>query len=1028
MHDDSALVLARVRRFLSERITPAIHRAAIPLAVSAWEAPGEPVPFAEAVAEKFHPFAIGTPWGKPWGTVWFHVTGTVPPEWAEALAETWVAAGSAASARTRAEILVDLGFTGGQPGFQAEGLVWSPGGVLVKGLEPRNNHIPAGAAGDSIDLYVEAAANPEISGGWTFTPTSLGDPLTAGDAPIYALRRMDLVLRDEQVALLIAEITALSGMVDHLTPVSSIRGAEIARALENMVDAMDPWDVRGTVGAGRAALRDVLAKPANASAHRVTAVGHAHIDSAWLWPARETRRKVARTFANVLNLMDSDPEAAAEQFVFAASSAQHYAWIKQAYPELFARIQERVAQGRFVPVGGMWVESDTNLPGGEALVRQFVAGQSFFLREFGVQCREVWLPDSFGYTGALPQIATAAGADYLLTLKISWNDTNVFPHHTFRWEGIDGSRILTHMPPVNNYCSELSAVDLARAERNFAEKGRANSSLVPFGFGDGGGGPTREMVTAARVAGDLEGSPTVTMAAPIDFFRAAQAEYPDPPVWTGELYLEYHRGTYTSQARIKRGNRRSEHLLREAELWASQASVRTGWPYPYEELAEIWQMVLLNQFHDILPGSSIAWVYRVAEDQYASAELRLEQIIADALSALEQAAPGSSESVARANPGPFVRDGVPAGAVGISVSAVPATLERDGTDLVLANAFVRCTVDASGRVSSAVHLATGREAVPPGQHLAELQIFRDTPTAFDAWNVDVQYRLHQSVLDTPDSVEVDTSGTSPRVVVVHRVGGSRIEQRIALAPSAATVEVETVVDWHERQRLLKLAFPIDVQAERAASEIQFGHINRSILQNTSWDTARFETSAHRWMHVGESGFGVAVANDASYGHDVTRVARAGGGVFTLVRQSLLRAPLFPDPEADQGEHRFTSTLTLGADIADAVREGYRVNLPLRPCTGGAVEPLVAVDDPALVVETVKLAEDRSGDLVVRLYESLGGRVSAQLSLGFEADEVYETDLLERRLDEPRAWQSQTQRLQVRPFQLVTLRIRPAPRP
>ncbi|RIJ10133.1 alpha-mannosidase, partial [Clavibacter michiganensis subsp. insidiosus] len=312
-----------------------------------------------------------------------------------------------------------------------------------------------------------------------------------------------------------------------------------------------------------------LAAPAHASAHRVTAVGHAHIDSAWLWPVRETRRKVARTFSNVLALMDEDPD-----FVFAASSAQQYAWLKEDHPELFERLRQRVAEGRFVPVGGMWVESDTNMPGGEALVRQLVQGKSFFLEEFGIDSREVWLPDSFGYTGALPQIVRGAGAEYFFTQKQSWNETNTMPHHTFLWEGIDGSRVFTHFPPVDSYNSDLSGEDLARAERQHAEKAVSNASIVPFGWGDGGGGPTREMVAAAHRTRDLEGSPRVELGTPLSFFDAARAEIRDPHVWSGEMYLEFHRGTYTSQARTKQGNRRSEHLLREAELWLATAAVR----------------------------------------------------------------------------------------------------------------------------------------------------------------------------------------------------------------------------------------------------------------------------------------------------------------------------------------------------------------------------------------------------------------------------------------------------------------------
>ncbi|WP_374101071.1 alpha-mannosidase, partial [Streptomyces phytophilus] len=358
-------------------------------------------------------------------------------------------------------------------------------------------------------------------------------------------------------------------------------------------------------------------------------VGHAHIDSAWLWPVRETVRKCARTFTNMTALAAEYPE-----LVFACSSAQQYAWMKERHPEVFDRIRKAVAAGTWAPVGGMWVEADGNLPGGEALARQLVHGRRFFEEEFGIGQAGVWLPDSFGYTAAYPQLARLAGAEWFLTQKLSWNETNRLPHHTFAWEGIDGTRIFTHFPPVDTYNAELTGAELAHAERNFADKGPATRSLVPFGFGDGGGGPTRSMLEKARRLRDLEGSPRVKSGAPDAFFAAARAEYERLPVWRGELYLENHRGTYTSQARTKRGNRRSEALLREAELWAATAAVRAGAPYPYERLAAVWERVLLNQFHDILPGTSIAWVHRQAEQVYGEVRAELEAIIAEALGRL----------------------------------------------------------------------------------------------------------------------------------------------------------------------------------------------------------------------------------------------------------------------------------------------------------------------------------------------------------------------------------------------------------
>ena len=401
----------------------------------------------------------------------------------------------------------------------------------------------------------------------------------------------------------------------------------------------------------RTELVEVLRAPARASAHRLSAVGHAHIDSAWLWPVRETIRKVARTTANVTDLMDRHPD-----LLYAMSSAQQYAWLRDVRPEVFARVADRVKAGKFVPVGGMWVESDTNMPGGEALARQFAYGKSFFADEFGVETEEVWLPDSFGYTAALPQLIALSGSQWFLTQKISWNQTNKFPHHTFYWEGIDGTRIFTHFPPVDTYNCELTGAELAHASRNFADKAGASSSLVPFGHGDGGGGPTREMLARADRLRDLDGSPRVVIERPADFFARAQQEYPDAPVWSGELYLESHRGTYTSQAKTKQGNRRCEHLLREAELWCATAAVRQGMEYPFDALDRLWKVVLLQQFHDILPGSSIHWVHREAVANYAAVAAELESLIDAALRAL----PATAIVLLAFNAAPHARDGVPA--------------------------------------------------------------------------------------------------------------------------------------------------------------------------------------------------------------------------------------------------------------------------------------------------------------------------------------------------------------------------------
>ncbi|MFD4000522.1 alpha-mannosidase [Streptomyces rubiginosohelvolus] len=1037
MHDDRTLVEGRLERALHQFVRPAQYAARTPLTVSVWHVPGEPVPVTEALGADFAPFTAGTEWGKPWSTSWFRLRGAVPGEW---------------SGR-RVEVVVDPGFTGQGPGFQAEGMLYDHLGVPLKGVHPRNRHLtlahPA-AGGEPVDLLLEAAANPAILE-HGFAPTPLGDVLTSGDRPLYRFASADLAVLDEEVWHLVLDIEVLSELM-HELPDDRSRRHEILRALESMLDALDLHDISGTAAAGRAALAEVLARPASASAHRISAAGHAHIDSAWLWPLRETVRKASRTFANVTALARDYPE-----LVFACSQAQQYAWVKEHQPHIWERIKEAVAAGQWAPVGSMWVESDANMPGGEALARQLVHGKRFFEEELGVETEEIWLPDSFGYTAAFPQLAKLAGVKWFLTQKLSWNQHNKMPHHTFWWEGIDGTRVFTHFPPVDTYNAQLHARQLAHAEKNFADKGRATRSLVPFGWGDGGGGPTREMLERARRLRDLEGSPRVTVERPSAFFAAAEEEYGErAPVWSGELYLELHRATYTTQAKTKQGNRRSEHLLREAELWATTAALRSpSYRYPYERLDRVWKTVLLHQFHDILPGSSIAWVHREARDTYEEVRAELADLVADAVTSL-----GAAEGLVALNSSPYERVQVielDAEATGVLPSGAhvqelgegrAAVLARspglgagllDGTAvpehvvtaetsdagaIVLDNGLLRIVVDGDGLVSSVRDLVAGREVLAPGARANLLQLHPDHPNHWDAWDIDRHYRNTRTDLTAAAPVTLVEEGPLRAAVrVVRSFGKSTVVQEVRLAAGARQLDIDTEVDWQESEKVLKAAFPLDVHAERSTAEIQFGHVHRATHDNTSWDAARFEICAHRWLRVAEPGYGVALLNDSTYGHDVTRTPHPDG-LGTTVRLTLLRAPHSPDPHTDLGVHRFRYALAPGAEVTDAVREGLALNLPLRAAVAPVVPALVSTGHPAVTVESVKLAEDRNGDVIVRLYESAGGRARTRLKVAFPVTEARITDLLERPLH-PAETDEDGLALDLRPFQILTVRLTPA---
>jgi alpha-mannosidase len=1000
--DDRTEIQRRLFRVYNERLLPAVYRAALPLNVRRWDVSGEPVPVTEALVAPFKATEVGDRWGPAWGTTWFELSGSVPGSWKEELVEG----------------VVDLGFDSTRPGFSAEGLVYRPDGTPIKGLHPYNRWFPVDPGDGNVRVLVEAAANPALE---KLVPTGAGDLATSSGEPIYVLRQAQLAIVDSGVRALVADLDVLGQLAAQL-PIDDPRGAQVWAGISDALDILNLNDISGTAAAARTVLEPLLAKRANASAHQVSAVGHAHIDSAWLWPLREAVRKVARTCSNVTQLMDDYPE-----LIFAMSQAQQLAWIEEHYPAVFSRVREKIETGQFVPVGGMWVEADTNMPGGEAMARHFLHGKRYFAERFGVDTAEVWLPDSFGFSAALPQLIALSGSRYFLTQKLSWNKTNRFPHHTFLWEGLDGTRIFTHFPPVATYNSDLSGTELALASRQFSDRARANHSLVPFGWGDGGGGPTREMLERARRTADLEGSPQVRIEAPAAFFARAEVDYADPPVWWGELYLELHRGTYTSQAGTKQGNRRSEHLLREAELWATTATIRTGAAYPYAELDRLWKRVLLHQFHDILPGSSIAWVNREARATYEEVANELNQLITNSLEAIEavdQTEWGVGEVAF--NAAPYPRAGVPAlAAAPVTTTKGAASVERDGDGFLLINSRMQVRLNLAGLITAVIDNETGRDAIAPGAYGNLLQLHPDVPNDWDAWDVDSFYRHTRTDLVSADSsevVELDEGVAGVRTV--RRYGTSTFDQLVTLAPESAALNIQLDVDWRERETFLKASFGLDVRAEVSSSETQFGHVNRPTHENTSWDAAKFEICAHRFIHVAEPGYGVALVNDSTYGHDVSRAIRPDdGGTTTTVRLSLLRAPLWPDPQTDQGHHRLRYGIVPAANVLDAVREGYAINLPLRTIRGvNAVAPLIALDSVDVVVEAVKLAEDQSGDVLVRLYAASGGRAEATVRTAFPVRSVQSVDLLERPLDIGQTWADPTAAtVCFRPFQIVTLR-------
>lgn len=996
MHEEASLTTGRATRVLIERILPAVHSASVELTVGSYVLEGEPVPAAAGIALDYAPYRVGTEWGAAWGTTWFRLEGRIPAEWRG----------------RRVEALIDLGFDVNMTGFQCEALAYRPDGTPVKSLNPRSQWLPIAtdaAAGERVELYLEAASNPVLLDYRPFAPTQEGDILTASSRPLYRTRRMELAVFEPEVFELAQDLDVLIELQAQL-PETSPRRMRILQALDDALDELDLQRIVETAGDARARLADALAAPADASAHRIAAIGHAHIDSAWLWPVRETIRKVARTAASMTTLIEEQPE-----FRYGMSSAQQYAWLKEHRPEVYSRVKEAVAAGRFLPLGGMWVESDTVMPTGEAIVRQFLYGQRFFEREFGIRSRGVWLPDSFGYSPALPQLMRRAGFEWFFTQKISWNQRNRFPHHTFLWEGIDGSRMFTHFPPMDTYNSQLSGEEIALASRQFQESRIARTSLAPVGWGDGGGGTTREMVGRARRLRDLEGSATVEWRHPDDFFADAKAELPSPAVWVGELYLELHRGTLTSQHGTKAGNRRAEQALIEAELWSATAAVRRGRPYPHDELDRLWERMLLHQFHDILPGTSIAWVHREAVAVLAGVVVDARAIAEGAMRAL--AGEGTRELVFS----PSVAAGpAPLGAASPRAESDDVVLTEESGGWRLENSVVSVLVSRDGLIVSALDRATGRDAIPAGRPANLLQLHQDFPNMWDAWDIDRYYRNRVEDLTGVDAVRAEVVGGVAQVVVERSFSRSRVVQTLTLEPGARTIAIRNAVDWRETEKLLKLAFPLDIAAASTEAETQFGYQARPTHVNTSWEAAKFETSMHRFVLVREDGFGAAVVNDSIYGYDTSRDSTPEEGVTTTVRVSLLRAPRFPDPDTDHGEHTITVGLVIGADPLIATQAGIALNAPVTTMIGADdVEPLVeVVGDPGILISAVKAAADRSGDVIVRVYESRGRRARGTLRVRFACTGIREVSLIEDELPGARAGDE----LVLTPFEVRTLRI------
>ncbi len=967
----------------------------------------KPIPYDLIDYSRFQPIEHGMKWGNLWDSSWFRFTGRIPEEYEgrEAVA------------------LIDIG---------AEGCLWKSGspywGITYKLTDEvfeRKRRIPLfdeAPPGSEVDLLVEGAAN-----GLFGAPHGMGEEVHN----FCVLNQAELAVFDRQCWNLAMDMDYLLQLYQSLDP-RDVRARRILRGLNSIADLAPVFD-HLPEAAARAA--ELLQPPAVPSELTAWSVGHAHIDLGWLWPYRETVRKGGRTFATALRMLERYPE-----YIFGCSQPQLLDWVKEAYPGVYSEIKDAEEAGRIECQGAMWVEPDVNIPGGESLVRQCLYGKEFFRREFGRDIRFLWLPDAFGYSAALPQILKRSGVDYFITQKISWNEANTFPHHTFRWRGIDGSAVTAHFPPADTYNCTNEPEVLRGAARRFAQGDIHDGFLNLYGIGDGGGGPSRRHIEWGLRGQNCEGAVKVKFAPAEEFLRYLDRQDPgEMPEWDGELYLELHRGTYTTCGKIKRYNRLLEHRLRDAELFASVLTAVSGEAYPQEEIRGIWKETLLNQFHDVITGTSIAEVYqdayRISEKNLKALET-IEQSLAEQLWEQECA-----DTVTVVNTQPWERQElvqigdirgfaeVPSmGFRQYRKSELTALFQEQIGEVswqedagILENRRISAVLAPDGSISSLRLKESDRELFGPGGG-GKFLLYEDKPYAWDAWDVSSYYQ--QTVPKQADLLSRRTVLSDPQCVQIEQVfqtGSSRITQVLELRSGEYLLRSTCRVLWQEQRSMLRLSAEVSVRSFGAWYEIQFGALERPTHQNTSWDEAKFEVCGHRFADISQPDYGIALINDCKYGYRIHR------GTMEL---NLLRSPQYPDATVDIGEHVFSFAYMPHQGTwreAGVVRQAHNFQSPLkvfsRKTAGRRTElSWFAPDARAVKLETVKPAEKGTG-IILRLYETEGTSCRCRLSSSFSFGEAAEVNLMEEHIGALPLTEAGEIELAFTPFEIKTLFVR-----
>lgn len=911
-----------------------------------------------------------------------------------------------------------------------------------------------GKAGEAFDILMETYAGhfiPESPDGGCATgpvlPGTYTDPLKEGARSVLGMCTYGIW--NEDAYQLYMDVDTLSRLLTTLDE-SSLRAAKIAKALEKFTLIVDFEQSRekriASYREAREALRPVMEAKNGSTAPVFYAVGNAHLDLAWLWPVAETYRKTERTFAAQLRLIEEYPE-----YKFIQSQPASYEMCKKYYPELFAKIKEAVKGGQWIADGAMWVEPDTNMASGEALIRQLVHGKRYYKEEFDVDSQILWLPDTFGYTAALPQILQGCGVHYLVTQKIFWsyNEGDQFPYHYFTWQGMDGSEVVSFLPTSYTYRTEPSEANTIWKERTQVQD--LDAFLMPYGYGDGGGGPARDHIEYALRQKDLEGSVKMKMAGPMEFFKDMEEQGGPVNTYVGELYFSAHRGTYTSQAMVKKRNRKNELLLREMEFWSSLAK-RKGMEYELEKADELWKVLLLHQFHDILPGSSIAKVYEEAEQAHAALEADAEVMKEKALHALTEE---NKDAVTVWNSLSFDRkalvelpeafakgaktcdgeevpvqeiDGKLKGLVSLpacgAISLEPAekSQELDGVAVtensdgfVMENSQVIAKINRKGEVTSFVLKESGREFA--AEPMNRFHLYKDVARLFDAWDIDSNYLEQEVTAAEGVTVTKVADGLEGVLKVTGKISESTYTQYIRLAAESRRVKFETEVDWRELHRLLKVGFPVNVYAENGINEMQFGYVERPTHRSKLYDKDRFEVCNHRYSALCDGAHGAAVLNDCKYGISMN------GNALEL---TLLRAASCPEMRADNGVHTFCYGFTAweGNFVdSDVVRQGYELNVAPQVSSGKTASfQAVLVEKSNIILDTMKPAEDGSDDVILRFYEAKKAAVDTDIICNLGGKKAYLCDMLENVQGEI-SMENGKMNLSFRPFEIKTVRIK-----